>query len=149
MSFIQRGDSRINSIYTFAGSARGSGHTTSRIARETLGGVQYDYTYDVLGNITKIVITENGTSRNIEYFYDDWSQLTRENNQQTGKTYLYTYDDGGNLTTVKEYAYTARTGTPSGTAVTKNYSYGNSSWKDQLTSYNGQNITYIWQFEKN
>ncbi|MBR3295895.1 MAG: RHS repeat-associated core domain-containing protein, partial [Clostridia bacterium] len=38
------------------------------------------------------------------------------------------------------YAYT--TGTP-GTAIsTDTYTYGNSSWKDQLTSYNGTAITY-------
>ena len=62
-------------------------------------------------------MTENETSKTIDYVYDNYSQLTRENNQQLGKTYLYAYDGRGNLTTVKEYAYTTGTGTPAGTLL--------------------------------
>ena len=53
------------------------------------------------------------------------------------KSFTYAYDAGGNLTEVKEYAYT--TGTLPTTPVdTVTYSYGNANWKDLLTSYDGR-----------
>ena len=53
---------------------------------------------------------------------------------------MYTYDRGGNILSKSYYAYT--TGTP-GTAVdTIAYSYTDSNWKDKLTAYDGQTITY-------
>ena len=53
---------------------------------------------------------------------------------------MYTYDRGGNILSKSYYAYT--TGTP-GTAVdTIAYSYTDSNWKDKLTSYDGNAITY-------
>ena len=53
----------------------------------------------------------------------------------------YTYDTWGNITEKKIYAYTTATnpGTPTSTIP---YVYGNSTWKDQLTKYNGQTISY-------
>ena len=77
----------------------------------------------------------------VSYIYDALNQLVRENNAERNKTIVYTYDNGGNLTSVKEYAYT--TGAVSGTPITeKTYSYGNTEWKDLLTNYNGVDITY-------
>ena len=53
---------------------------------------------------------------------------------------MYNYDRGGNILSKVKYAYT--TGAV-GTAVeTIPYVYGDSNWKDKLTSYNGQTITY-------
>ena len=43
--------------------------------------------------------------------YDFLNRLIREDSEIQDKSILYTYDAGGNLTSVKEYAYT--TGTPS------------------------------------
>lgn len=58
------------------------------------------------------------------------------NNPYTNKTYVYAYNKGGNITSVKEYAYT--TSTTLGTATATNtYTYGDSNWKDKLTAYNG------------
>ena len=53
----------------------------------------------------------------------------------------YTYDTWGNITEKKIYAYTTATnpGTPSQTIP---YVYSTGTWKDQLTSYNGQTISY-------
>ena len=55
----------------------------------------------------------------------------------------YTYDNGGNILTVKEYDYTTDASL-SGKTVTANhtYSYTDSNWKDKLTSYNGSTIAY-------
>ncbi|MBQ8732155.1 MAG: wall-associated protein, partial [Oscillospiraceae bacterium] len=47
-----------------------------------------------------------------------------------GKTYSYMYDKGGNILSKTE------------NGVTKTYSYGDSTWKDLLTAYNGNAITY-------
>ena len=57
-----------------------------------------------------------------------------------GKTILYTYDLGGNMTSRTEHAYT--TGTPGVATKTDTFTYGNAAWKDQMTAYNGTSITY-------
>jgi len=47
-----------------------------------------------------------------------------------GKTYSYDYDEAGNIRSVSD-----------GT-TTHSYSYGDAQWKDLLTAYDGQSITY-------
>ena len=96
----------------------------------------YTYTYDNNGNITSVSDGTYTTS----YVYDSANQLTRENNQEAGKTTTWTYDNAGNIKTRKEYAYT--TGTVGTATDTVNYTYGESSWKDLLTAYDGNTITY-------
>ena len=103
----------------------------------------YSYTYDNRGNILSVVREAKNTNvkTTTSYTYDGLNQLTQENNQAAGKTWVYTYDAGGNILTKKEYAYT--TGTV-GTAVsTINYEYNDDrGWKDILTSYNGVTRTH-------
>ena len=68
-------------------------------------------------------------------------QLIRENNPYTNLTTVYSYDKGGNITSAKEYAYT--TAAELGTVKkTYTYTYEDIHWKDKLTSYNGEAITY-------
>ena len=63
-----------------------------------------------------------------------------ENNQALGKTWVWTYDDAGNITSRKEYAYTEGN---LGTVVsTRNYTYGDSDWGDLLTGYAGWTFSY-------
>ena len=97
----------------------------------------YAYAYDDNGNITSI--TRGSTS--VTYQYNGANELIRENNGFTNQTVTYTYDTWGNITEKKIYAYTTATnpGTPTSTIP---YVYGNSSWKDQMTKYNGQTISY-------
>lgn len=57
-------------------------------------------------------------------------------NQLVGETsgtdsYVYSYDAGGNLVSVQKNG-----------EVIKSYTYGDASWKDLLTAFNGQSITY-------
>lgn len=97
------------------------------------------YTYDELGNIETI---KKGDTLTNKYYYDELSQLVREDDVEQNKTITYEYDTGGNLLNKKEYPYTTEatiTGTPSKTTV---YSYDNTNWKDQLTSFDGKQITY-------
>ena len=66
--------------------------------------------------------------------------MIRENNQKAGKTWIWTYDDAGNILTKKEYAYT--TGTLGSVVDTITYTYGNANWGDLLTKYDGVTISY-------
>ena len=74
------------------------------------------------------------------YVYDTQNQLVRENNPALNKTYTWVYDNAGNILSRNEYAYTTGTlGTP---VDTVSYTYGDSSWGDLLTAYDGKPITY-------
>ena len=119
-----------------------------------------EYTYDELGRIdaktTRNGTLTRGTSYHITsetregvtttYSYDGLGQLTRVNDPHdtasgnTGTTWVYNYDRGGNITSKVRYAYT--TGTLGTALETIPYSYTDSNWKDKLTAYNGQAITY-------
>ena len=95
----------------------------------------YTYAYDDNGNVTSI--TKGSASAS--YTYDSLNQLTRVNDGFTNKTTTYTYDNAGNILERREYAYTTgELGTPTDTV---SYTY-DSAWKDKLTSYDGQTITY-------
>lgn len=109
--------------------------TSAQIYKWAVGGTTYTYTYDARGNMTAI----SDGSKTTTYVYDSFDQLIRENNQAAGKTWVYTYDNGGNILTKKEYSYT--TGTLGTALDTITYGYGDSSWKDLLTSYDGQALT--------
>ena len=62
------------------------------------------------------------------------------NDPHENATWVYNYDRGGNITSKVKYAYT--TGVVGTALETIPYVYGDSNWKDKLTSYNGQTITY-------
>ena len=102
-----------------------------------LGSRKLTYTYDGNGNIT--AITDSAGDMTASYVYDERNQLIRENSKDQGKTFVYAYDAGGNLTSIKEYAYT--TGTLGSVVKTIKGTYS-SKWKDQLTKWNGESITY-------
>ena len=100
------------------------------------------YDYDANGNITaeRIWQPSNNNPLREKYTYDSKNQLTRHDSATKNKSYTYTYDKAGNILNRKEYAYT--TGTLGTATRTINYTYGNSSWGDLLTKYNGINIGY-------
>lgn len=88
--------------------------------------------YDKNGNITYYGATK--------YTYDTLNRLIREDNPTLGKSYVYAYDSGGNITSKKEYAYT--TGTLGSATKTSTYTYGNTTHKDRLTSWAGKSYAY-------
>ena len=96
------------------------------------------YTYNNMGYIETI---KNGNELLAKYQYDGLGQLTRENNKEQEKTITYEYDTGGNILNKKEYIYTEGDITTQPTKVIE-YIYNNANWKDQLTTYNGKEITY-------
>ncbi len=101
------------------------GSTTSLVSRMNVNSRYYEYEYDQRGNITKI--TKNGTVE-AQYSYDSFDRLVSET--RGGVTTTWTYDTNGNIITR----------TSGGTKV--NYGYGDGSWRDLLTSCNGQEIAY-------
>ena len=96
-------------------------------------------TYDSKGNIKTISV--DGALK-ATYHYDDLNQLIRENNKWQNKTIAYTYDNGGNILSVKEYAYTEGSLASLAANATNTYTYGDSNWKDKLTAFNGNTISY-------
>ena len=109
---------------------------TGEIEEEFVGD-EYTYTYDENYNITEI---KKGDTVQQSYGYDALNQLIKESDSETGKIATYTYDGYGNITSKTEYAYT-EDGTLGEPVDVINYAY-DSVWKDKLTSYDGQSISY-------
>ena len=110
----------------------------------------YSYTYDKNGNIkSEIVVTssqgEQGetveTTKTTHYTYDSKKQLVASENGSV--RYTYSYDSRGNILSKKEYTVTLDGNNEKVYTETESNSYSyDETWKDKLTSYNGQTITY-------
>ena len=111
--------------YTYLKGSNAGGETTL-VAEIKNGGETLSYTYDQFGNITSV--SKNGAVVE-SYEYDGLNQLTKVTNG--ANVTEYAYDAGGNLTTVKLNG-----------KVQDTYGYTDAGWKDLLTSFNGQAITY-------
>jgi RHS repeat-associated protein len=115
----------------------GANSTTTLLASMTNGSnPAFNYTYDANGNILTI---KEGTVLKATYTYDKINQLIREDNIYSSKSIDYVYDIGGNIVSRTEYNYTG--GSRGSLIHVYNYGYS-STWKDQMTSYDGQTITY-------
>ena len=111
--------------YTYLKGSNAGGETTL-VAEIKNGGETLSYTYDQFGNI--VSVSQNGTVVE-SYEYDGLNQLTKVTNG--ANVTEYAYDAGGNLTSVKLNG-----------EVQATYGYTDAVWKDLLTSFNGQAITY-------
>ena len=106
----------------------------------------YKYEYDASGNITKIYkCTKTGdtytysSTPSVVYTYDNMNQLTKVDDYEKLEQYTYTYDSAGNITRMKHYGMiTIYNWVPNSTIESNTYTYGDSSWGDLLTAYNGQ-----------
>ena len=100
-----------------------SSPTTQLVSRIVLSdGRTLSYEYDEEERITKVIDSFEGTT---EYTYDALGQLLTEKVNGVLVNTM-TYDNYGNILSKNGVAYT----------------YGDSAWKDKLTAYNGQSITY-------
>ena len=80
-------------------------------------------------------------SFNNTYVYDAFGQLIRENNKSLDKTFIYEYNEIGNIIAAKTYTYTTGDiGNPTPES-TDTYSY-DTTHKDRLTTFNGSPISY-------
>ena len=122
--------------YEYYAGKSGTNETTGLVRKEEYylknitapqGSIEYEY--DANGNVTEIKNVFD-TGKNVSYEYDSLNRLTKETNLAIGSEWRYTYDNGGNITRKEEY-------NPSTGALvsSRDYGYGDSYWKDQLTSW--------------
>lgn len=136
----------IDHQYVYWMSDRGNNSRTKKIGWEHIGEYIYGYTYDSNGNITEISrrhkTAETAYTKQQQFAYDELNQLVRADDLVKNCTEVYTYDNGGNILKVTTYPLTW--GSLDGITATKtvNYGYDDTNWKDKLTSYDGQSITY-------
>ena len=130
--------------YAYHTGKSGTNETTGLVKSEELyegfstsADEKYEYTYDANGNVTEIKNVFD-TGKNISYEYDSLNRLTKETNLAIGNEWRYTYDNGGNITKKEEY-------NPATGALRSswNYGYGDSYWKDQLTSWGSYGTSYF------
>lgn len=113
----------------------GEDKTTTLVKSVATPAGTYTYTYDNIGNILSV----SDGSKTTSYEYDSLNQLVRVNDERAGKTYTYSYSNG-NITEKKEYAFT--TGELGEAVKTLSWRYENDTWRDLLTNYKGNDITY-------
>lgn len=123
-------DTILNYGATYGYSNGSTGETTDILTSQTRtlpdGTTVNDvFNYDEGKNISSVTLKGKYSS----YVYDDFRRLVRENNQATGKTYIYTYDENGNRLTLGISNYTTGTVTSSDTLITYNYA---TNFKDRL-----------------
>ena len=117
-----------------------SGSATTNPNVVELGDDIYTYRYNTNNVLSGINRNDEGLYHG--YAFDSLGQLIREDLVEKSKTILYTYDTGENITSKKHYYYTTGTPTEDKLIYTDTYTYGDSNWKDLLTKYNNDTITY-------
>ena len=118
-----------------------SSRLTSYVSKLTqkLNGItkkNYSYSYDANGNITEVL---KGGIICAKYTYDSMDQLIREDNNELGYTFVYSYDEAGNILSKRKYPYT--TGALASPIYTYQYTYDAQNG-DRLICYNGQEFEY-------
>lgn len=123
-------------MFTQSSNPDNNDRVTQKTSTYSNGSIIQKYQYSK-NNISEY--EENG--KTIQYVYDDNDQVIRVNDENSGKTWVYTYDTRGNLLTKKEYTYTTSSISDIPNDIVT-YQYNNSEWADQLTYYNDNVITY-------
>lgn len=147
---IKNGDNLVyyqQMFYKTNGAYDANSMNTTRYIESTLTSVgdttiSQGYSYDANGNITEIT---RGTEIIAKYYYDSLNQLTSEFDFVNSKFYGYTYNAAGNIENVNvgDFTYNEDDESISVSNVsTTPYSYGNTSWKDQLTGVGTSTYTY-------
>ena len=110
--------------------------TTQLVSHIALSdGRTISYEYDDEERIIKVTDTIDGT---VSYTYDALGQLETET--KDGKTTKFEYDNYGNITAKANGIVDEDGEFVEESKIT--YEYGNEIWRDLLTAYNGQSITY-------
>ena len=127
-------------VYTYVAGAAledapGKTSTTGLVESIVQTGGSFAYTYDDNGNITQVV--QDGVTT--AYTYDALGQLIQVDDGQENATWVYEYDQGGNILSKKKFALGVTDGTPDESTL---FTYGNANWRDQMTAVNGQVISY-------
>lgn len=133
-------DGKHKTIYTYMDSGN---NRYSLVKRIMAGGKATFYDYDENGNIIQISEGTAGAEGKTSTFkYDKRNQLIREDNHLLNKTFAYAYDLGGNMVRMEEYAFTKADKALPETPVKTIRGTFDSTWKDQLLTWNGVSMTY-------
>ena len=99
----------------------------------------YEYNYDLSGNI--ISIRESG-NKLYEYSYDAHGRLTEQKDYIINQCHEYIYNTTGNIQADWTYPLDESGSKTSKQGSVRYSEYENVQWPDQLTSYDGNSITY-------
>ncbi len=125
----------INNSFNIKTEYVNNGKRTSMLVKSIiLNNDKYSYSYNKKGEI--IAIHHNGNLEN-RYFYDTYNQLIKDIDYVNNRKTIYEYDILGNLLLQKIYNLT-----DNALITQKNYEYSNSNWKDQITKFNNDIVTY-------
>ena len=94
------------------------------------------YSYDKMGNISAIF--KNGTLI-VKYTYDHLNRIVREDNKTLKKTWVFAYDNNGNIITKKETEFTLKENTEDCVFTEHLYEYDG----DELVYYDGKTCCYM------
>ena len=141
-SFVS-GDNTFKNDYKYKSiESSDSVYTSNQIENSSLifGTEEYNYkyTYDNAGRLASKSLNDELL---VSYEYDDAGQLVRENNNEYGETYLYTYDKAGNRLNCYSCDYTLEEVNIENCELLDEFEYSN-SWSDQISSYNNTEVTY-------
>ena len=98
----------------------------------------YSYNYNDTGNVENVY--ENGKKVAV-YTYDELNQLMWYADTRTGRYIRIVYDNYGNIQKMESYSL-GTNWAPVKLLETRTYSYGDTNWKDKLTEFDGDSITY-------
>ena len=100
--------------------------------------LDYSYNYNDTGNVENVY--ENGKKVAV-YTYDELNQLVWYADTRTGRYIRIVYDNYGNIQRMESYSL-GTNWAPVKLLETRTYSYGDTNWKDKLTEFDGNSITY-------
>ena len=104
----------------------------------------YKYLYDDNGNITEVKekASDSDTYKTKLYFrYNDSNQIISVNDYYVYTYATYTYDNYGNITQKGICSLSPIGGYPISATTYTDYTY-DADWKDKLSTYNGEALTY-------
>ena len=101
-----------------------------------------EYEYDNMGNISKITTTIGQNTKIINYYYDKYSRLIKEENEWFNKAYQYSYDDKGNILKISSSDYPqVGPAFPFNPFVINTHFY-DSTYPDRLIRFELDSLTY-------
>ena len=100
--------------------------------------LDYSYNYTDTGNVENVY--ENGKKVAV-YTYDELNQLVWYADTRTGRYIRIVYYNYGNIQKMESYSL-GTNWAPVKLLETRTYSYGDTNWKDKLTEFDGDSITY-------
>ena len=100
--------------------------------------LDYGYNYTDTGNVENVY--EDGKKVAV-YTYDELNQLVWYADTRTGRYIRIVYDNYGNIQKMESYSL-GTNWAPVKLLETRTYSYGDTNWKDKLTEFDGDSITY-------